>query len=387
MKLASLIALLVLAHTAFAGGRVVLTLSAVALGGTPFEVGLVISLLALVPMCVSIHAGRWTDRSAPATPLLLALLMLAAALLLAPLPLPPPLPGLAGLGAAAVLLGSGFVLVHLVINNAVGNGAAPDRRTHAFSMLALGISTSTIAGPVIAGLLVDLAGHGAAFLSLALLPLLAMALLWTQRHAAAVAPARPPDGAPPRVADLLRHAPLRAVFIVSTLLSMGWDLFSFMMPVHGARVGLSASAIGLVMGAFGAGTFAVRLAMPFLARRLAPWHVLAGALALAALVYALLPLSHALAPLLALSFVLGVGLGSALPMIMGELQKNAPPGRSGEAIGVRTMLVNASQAALPVGFGALGSAGGTGLVFWALAAVLACGIGFALRQRRQPDAG
>lgn len=375
MKLASLIALMVLAHTAFAGGRVALTLSAIRLGGTSLEVGLVVSLLAVVPMFLSVHAGRWTDRSAIGKPLLLALLMLEAGLLLAPLST------LTGLGAAAVLLGCGFMLVHLAINNAVGNGV-PARRTHGFSMLALGISTSTIAGPVMAGALVDLAGHAAAFLCLALLPLLALALLWMQRTDAAVVPALPVPAARPRMADLLRHAPLRAVFIVSALLSMGWDLFTFMMPMHGARIGLSASAIGLVMGAFGAGTFVVRLVLPALARKLAPWQVLAGALALAALVYALLPLWDALPVLLALAFMLGVGLGSALPMIMSEMQSSAPPGRSGEAIGVRTMLVNVSQTALPVGFGALGSAGGTGVVFWALAAILACGTGFALRQPR-----
>nr|WP_229511130.1 MULTISPECIES: MFS transporter [unclassified Massilia] len=371
-----LIALMVLAHTAFAGGRVVLTLCAVELGGTPFEVGLVVSLLAVMPVFLSVHAGRWTDRSAVGKPLLLALAMLLAGLLLAPVPRLPVL------GVAAVLLGCGFMLVHLAVNNAVGSGS-PHGGPQRYSMLALGISTSTILGPVIAGPLVDAAGHGAAFRLLAALPLLALALLWHERAGAALAPVRAVQPTRARMRDLLRHAPLRAVFIVSALLSMGWDLFTFMMPLHGARIGLSASAIGLVMGAFGAGTFAVRLALPVLGRALAPWRVLAGALALAALVYALLPLSNALPVLLMLSFVLGVGLGSALPMIMSELQSSAPPGRSGEAIGVRTMLANASQAALPLVFGALGAAGGTGFVFWALATILACGIGFALNRARQ----
>jgi hypothetical protein len=57
------------------------------------------------------------------------------------------------------------------------------------------------------------------------------------------APAR--HAGKPRMADLLRHAPLRAVLVVGVLLSMGWDLFTFMMPMHGERIGLSASAIGL----------------------------------------------------------------------------------------------------------------------------------------------
>lgn len=374
MKLPVLIALLVLAHTAFTGGRVALTLAAIRLGGTPFEVGLVVSMLAVLPMLLSVHAGRWTDRSSVGRPILLALVMLEAALLLALLP------SLVGLGAAAVLLGSGFMLVHLAINNAVGKGSAPDKLTHGFSMLALGISTSTIAGPVLAGLLVDLAGGAQAFLALAVLPLLALALLWHQRQDAATLPPAPGEARKARTIDLLRHAPLRAVFVASALLAMGWDLFTFMMPMHGAQAKLSASAIGLVMGAFGAGTFVVRLFMPALARAFSTWRVLAGALGLTAAVYALLPLFEAVPLLLALAFVLGLGLGSALPMIMTALQEASPPGRSGEAIGVRTMLVNASQTMLPVSFGAIGSAGGTGVVFWALAAILAGGAVFAARK-------
>ena len=376
MQLPVLIALMVLAHTAFTGGRVAITLSAIRLGGTPFEVGVVVGMLAVVPMLLSVHAGRWTDRSSVGRPILLALLMLEAALLLALVPT------LAGLGAAAVLLGCGFMLVHLAINNAVGNGSAPDRRTHGFSMLALGISTSTVAGPVIAGFLVDLAGAANTFLALAALPLLALALLWSERGAGSAAPEPAPRAARARMADLLRHAPLRAVFVASTLLAMGWDLFTFMMPTHGARVGLSASAIGLIMGAFGVGTFVVRLFMPALARAFSTWQVMAGALALTAVVYVLLPLFDAVPVLLALAFVLGLGLGSALPMIMTALQETSPPGRSGEAIGVRTMLINVSQTVLPVSFGAIGSAGGTGFVFWALAAILGCGVVFAARQRR-----
>jgi predicted MFS family arabinose efflux permease len=249
-------------------------------------------------------------------------------------------------------------------------------------MLALGISTSTIAGPVIAGVLVDMTGNASTFLVLAMLPLLALALLWPERQKAAAVPALPTPVAKRRMVDLFRHAPLRAVFTASALLSMGWDLFTFMMPMHGARVGLSASAIGLIMGAFGTGTFVVRLFMPALVRMFPTWRVLAGALALAGIVYVLLPLFDVVPVLLVLAFVLGLGLGSALPMIKTALQQTSPPGRSGEAIGVRTMLVNASQTVLPVSFGAIGSAGGTGFVFWALAAMLGCGVVFAVRQQR-----
>ena len=55
---------------------------------------------------------------------------------------------------------------------------------------------------------------------------------------------------------------------------MSWDLQTFVIPVHGTRVGLSASEIGFVLGCFAVATFTIRLAMPWLSRRFTEWQVL-----------------------------------------------------------------------------------------------------------------
>jgi MFS family permease len=83
--------------------------------------------------------------------------------------------------------------------------------------------------------------------------------------------------------------------------------------------------------------------------------------------------------LIALAFFLGAGLGGAQPMIMSLLYSKAPPGRGAEAIGVRTFLINVSQTAIPLLFGALGAALGMTPVFWTMAALLAGG-GYFLRK-------
>ncbi|RZA32786.1 MAG: MFS transporter [Lysobacteraceae bacterium] len=279
MSLPALFALMVLAHTAFAGGRVALTLSAIRLGASPLEVGMVVGLLALVPMLLSVHAGRWTDRQGSLKPTLLALLLLEAGLLLALLPT------LGGLGGSAILLGSGYMLVYVALSNAILNNCPQLQHTRAYALLALANSTSSIAGPVMAGFLLDLAGGAWTFAVLAVLPWLAAVALVTAGAGMAGTPAAAAPPGRARVIDLLRHAPLRTVLVVSVLLSMGWDMFIFMMPVHGTALGLSASSIGLVMGAFGAGTFLVRIFVPLLAARWTAWQVLGGALALAAAVY------------------------------------------------------------------------------------------------------
>jgi predicted MFS family arabinose efflux permease len=173
--------------------------------------------------------------------------------------------------------------------------------------------------------------------------------------------------------DIVRNRPLRGVLIVSGILSMGWDLFTFVMPIHCSNIGLSASNTGVIMGAFGAATFVVRLAMPGVARRLKEWQVITTAFVISGTAYCLFPLVTAFTPLMALSFLLGLGLGCSQPMIMSLLYEASPPGRQGEVVGVRTTILNTSSTALPLVFGAVGSALGMGPVFWAIAACLLAG--------------
>lgn len=368
--------MMVLAHVTFTGCRVTLTLFAISLDATPFKVGALMSLLAVIPMFLSVHAGRWTDRIGVFKPTLISLSLLAVGALLPALN-----PSLTSAYAAAVLLGSGFMLTHVAINNAVGHASTPENRTKAFSWLAVGFSTSTILGPVIAGFVIDWAGHPATFLTLSVFSGIALVLLAMTQRSHRTKTASVMTAGKARLIDLLRHKPLRAVFIASGLLSMGWDLFTFMVPIQGARIGLSASTIGLIMGAFGVGTFVIRLAMGHLSRTFSEWQVLTGALAITAFVYFLFPLFTSVPVLLALAFLLGLGLGSALPMIMSLIHRTAPQGRTGEAVGVRSSLINASQTILPLFFGGIGTAVGTVPVFWALAAMLAAGGVFASHRK------
>ena len=373
-RLVALTALIVLTHMAFGGARVAMALYAIKLGGSTFTVGLLISLLAVVPMLMSVPAGRWSDRTGATTPCLIALLLVIAGMLL-----PWALQSMASLYASALLSGSGFMLGHVAVNNAVGHVGEPADRTANFAYLSLGFSVSGTLGPVIAGLLIDHAGHGRAFLCLALFPAIAFAAWFHIRR-------QPRDMAPPapqgetRVLDLLRDAPLRSVFIVSGLMSMSWDLFLFMVPVYGSRLSLSASTIGAILGAFSVATFVIRAATPLLSRSFSEWQLLTGALATAALVYIAFPLVSAVPLLFALSFLLGLGLGSAQPMVMSLIHHTAPEGRAGEAVGVRNTVMNASQTFLPGSFGAMGGALGMVPAFWIVAAILAAGSLFAHRR-------
>jgi len=369
-----LICLLVLGHISFTGGRFTLTLQAVALKASPLSIGLLMSLMMVVPMVLAVHMGRWADRLGFARPALLGLGVLAAASLLAAAA-----PSIAVLCVASIFIGSGFTLAHVALNNAVGQLAAPNQLTRAFSMLALGFSISGMTGPLISGFIIDRFGHAVTFLCLMFFALASVGMLipFAREAAQTRPPAAPAQAA--SVIDLLRHGPLRTVLFVSALLSMGWDVFTFVAPLHAVRSGLNATEAGLLMGSFGAGTFAIRLLLPALAARVTEWRALSWALFVTALCYVIFPLTHTLPVMLASSFAMGLSLGCGQPMAMSLLHLTAPPSRAGEAVGVRSSIVSATQTLFPLLFGALGSALGVAAVFWAAAAVMASGGAFARR--------
>ena len=87
---------------------------------------------------------------------------------------------------------------------------------------------------------------------------------------------------------------------------------------------------------------------------------------------------------MALAFVLGIGLGACQPMIMSLIHLSAPAGRTGEAVGVRTTVMNASHTVLPLTFGALGAAfGGFIPIFWIIAACMTGGAFFSRSHARR----
>jgi hypothetical protein len=67
-------------------------------------------------------------------------------------------------------------------------------------------------------------------------------------------------------------------------------------------------------------------------------------------------------------------------MIMSLLYESSPPGRQGEAVGLRTLLLNGSHTLIPILSGALSAAAGTAPVFWLLAAFLLGGAWYARRR-------
>ncbi len=376
MNLYVLVLFAVLTHSAFIGSRVAVSLYAIHLHASAFTVGVLISLYGLLPTLIAVSAGRLSDRVGPRVPLLVG-----SALVAAGAAVPFVIPGLNPLYATVTLIGLGFTLFQITVQNTTGFIGKPEDRPTNFSVLSLGYSISAFAGPMLSGFAIDSAGYGATFLLLTFLPLPTIAALAANKLALPRPSSRGKPNSQHRVTDLLRHRDLRSVFIVSALQVMAWELFTFMMPIYGSGIGLSASVIGVIMGAFAAATFVVRMSLPYLNRRLTAWRLLKVALLISAATYLVFPLVTHVALLMALAFVLGIGLGACQPMIMTLLHDAVPAGRTGEAVGLRAAAVTTSQTVMPLLFGALGAAAGITAVFWAVAAVIAVGSRVARKRR------
>jgi len=68
-RLALLVALTILAHAAFNGSRVTVSLYALSLGSSPLVVGALVSLYSILPIFLAVSAGRMVDRVGTAKPL------------------------------------------------------------------------------------------------------------------------------------------------------------------------------------------------------------------------------------------------------------------------------------------------------------------------------
>jgi MFS family permease len=381
----SLVVLVILCHIAYGGTRVAMSLAGLELKASPLAIGIILSFYNLLPMFVSISSGRLIDRVGVAKPV-----NYSAACLVVGTALPFLAWDIGVLYLAAVLIGLGFMTLHLCIQKAAGELGADEGeaqgaskvRARNFSVLAIGFSISGFLGPMIAGFAIDHIGYREAFGVLAIAPLLAY---FGFRRFVFPESLQGKDElvvegqAPKRVMDLIASPELLRLFTAVVVLSASWDVLQFLIPIYGKSLGLSASQIGIVLGGFAIGSFLVRLALPWLVQQFSEWPLILSSICTSVLVYALFPFFPSFFAMIALSVLLGLGLGCAQPMVLSVLHRAAPEGRIGEAVGLRLTIIGASQAILPITFGAVGAAMGMTPLFWGMAIFALVGAGYVAR--------
>ncbi len=345
------------------GSRVIAALFAIELGANPLLVGMLISMYSLFPVFCAVYSGRISDRLGTRRPMLAGMGVLGAGLLV-----PFLIPTLPALYVSAALVGVGFVFFNVSNQNLAGGLGPPEQRARHFSTQALGYAGGHLVGPVTAGYAIEYVGFTRGYLIFALLMLLPIIVLAFNK--ALHLPPQPVTAERKSTLELWRAPALRRAVIIGGLMTTGWDLYTFYVPIYGHSIGLSASTIGNILGMFAAATFVVRVALPVFTRRFGVEPVLTWAMFIAAALFLPFPLLDIVPVLFILSFGIGLTLGCGQPLTLTLAYNNSPPGRSGEVTGLRLFINNVTHIGVPLAAGALGAALGVAPVFWTSAAIL-----------------
>jgi MFS family permease len=360
--------LAVLNQIGLKGSKMLVALHAIDLGASPFTIGMLVSMYAIFPLMLAVYAGRISDRLGVCAPLMLSSFGMGGSLLI-----PSLFPSLPGLFVSAALVGASHIFFHVASQHLVGSFGNGQARTRNFGTFSLGAAVSGMIGPLLVGFMVDRAGYAMTFHVLAPIAVIpGIILLFYPRFIPSkiINQEPAPTGG---VRELLGIRSLRNTLVTSGVILTGIDLFSFYMPIHGRAIGLTASVIGVVIGAQAAAAFVVRLWMPWMSRKYGEMRVLTWSLLTAALTYFLFPAFENPLILTALSFLLGLGLGCGQPLSIILTYTHSPSGRAGEALGLRLTVNKFTQIVVPLLFGSLGSAFGIYPIFWASGLLLAAG--------------
>ncbi len=359
------------------GSKMLVALYAIELGASPFAIGILLATYALFPLVLAVYAGRVSDRVGVRRPMVLGSVGLGIGLML-----PVAAPAMATLYLSSALIGAATLFFHVAVHNLVGSLGNALERTGNFGTFSLGSSIAGFLGAMIVGLVIDHSGYLPTYVTLAAIAVVPGVVLLL--YAAFIPPRikiHPEDRAG-GVRELLGNPHLRRTYITSGLIITGIDLFNFYMPVYGRSVGLSATEIGIVLGAYSAAAFAVRLWMPGLARRFGERKVLTVSLLAAGVTYFAFPFVANALVLGVIAFVLGLGLGCGQPLSTVLTYNQSPVGRAGEALGLRVTVHKFTQIIVPVAFGSLGTVAGVFPVFWANALLLLVG-GYLSAEKRK----
>ncbi len=347
-----------LCNVAHGGGRVTMSLLALHLGANAFGVGMLIALYALGPLVFAIYAGKVIDRVGARLPMMLGTGAIGLLLLL-----PAAAQNLWVMYGAAFLLGLSFMLFFVAAQGITGAIGKPEDRTRNYSLLSVGFSVSGFIGPLIAGFSIDNLGYASALMILGGFTIVPVMLMWLRPGMIPHKPRIAEEKAGQSALDLWRDPALRGVFITGGFISAGWDLYTFYLPVYARSIDLSASVIGMIIANFAVATCVIRLFLATLIKRGQEARILNLALVVAGIAYFLFPFCTNAWLLAAISFLLGLAMGTGQPLSMIMIYNLTPRDRTSEAAGVRVTVNHLVHVTVPLLFGAIGSAFGFYPVF------------------------
>lgn len=236
--------------------------------------------------------------------------------------------------AATFVIGLGIGLILPSLQAVVPALVEPRDLDRAITLNSLTFNIARGVGPVLAGITVAAFGAGVAFgiNAVTFLPLLVVLLVITPRGR--VEPRPEADGG--SVADTLRWIRARPTVVALLLatLGVGWtsDPFTTLMPAFADELGRGETAVGLMVGSFGAGAAVLAPASEWLRSTLGRGRVIAVGLAVTGVGLVVVALAPTLAVALVGAAVSGGGFLLGVTSTNTELQRGIPDDRRGRVM-------------------------------------------------------
>lgn len=255
-----------------------------------------------------------------------------------------------------------------------------DRSAWALGMLSSGIMAGNLVGPLIGGALPPLIGIRGTFLAAGafiFLAFLGTAFLIKEEKSPARKQAAKASGGWRSIPD---KGPVIAMLLTGMLLMLANMSIEPIITVYVADVVTDQASVtmiaGVVMSAAALGSILSASRLGKLADRIGHWPVIAGALAVAAVL--LIPQAFVTSAwqLIILRFLMGIALGGLLPCISAVIRHSVPDSAAGSILGLSVSSQYVGQVAGPVLGGFVGGHIGMPSVFLGTCVLLAAGAVF-----------
>jgi MFS family permease len=361
--------------------RITITYRTVELGLSPFWIGIITTVFAVLPLVMAVQVGRFIDRGHDATTAwvggaIMVISCIGFALW----------QSLTGLLVMTALLGSAHLL--LVISQQVlctrHGGAGGMENMIGNYMVANAVGQGF--GPAIVGWMGGSANIPPTLdLFTIAIPFAALTfLLSLTLPSGPPTPPRSKESKPMSMADIARQPGVGAIFMVSVMTGVAQDLIVVYLPLLGAERGLTVDTIGMLLTVRALSSMASRFLFSRLNIMMGRWRLIVISTMASAVGYASLALPLPLVLMHISIAVSGFALGvSVTASIAGVLALSAPEAR-GTTNSMRMMGNRLGQLIIPLLAGMIATASGAGAIFLIIGASLA-GSATAVKFGRKSD--
>ncbi len=352
--------------------RPMITYRAIENGASGFEVGLIASIYALLPLIVAVPMGRWVGRLGE-VPLLIAgsvsfiLLGISFAFL----------NDVIAIAVATSVAGVAHLANVAASQSMVASRSPVELQDHNFGYFSFSTSLGHTLGPIFGGLIAGSSGvlpksstsafvFAAILASLSLIPFLIYRGLYevkskAERDAAGSVKAR----------AVMRRPGIKPAIWTSLAVASTNDVLVVILPLVGTEYGISPVVIGAILSirsgaAMISRFFLGRSTARFGSARVMNYSILISAVLLFMSAYATSSLALG-ASMAIIGFLLGMGQ----PLTMSIVSKKSPIEERAMAISIRLFGNRFGQFLVPIGAGALAAPFGSGSVFVGLSALIA----------------